>query len=57
MMKTLGLEERYLLYERDCRAWEVPAVPLDQFKAYWQIFAKDGELQNGQSAPILVLER
>lgn len=45
-------EARYRLYQRDCAQWNLPAQPFEDFKAYWEVFAKEGELPT--SAPILV---
>jgi hypothetical protein len=45
---------RYEGYQRDCAEWGVSAQPFEDFKAYWDIFARDGELLLNASAPILV---
>lgn len=62
---TLSLEGRYLRYVRDCAAWALPALSFEEFRAYWELFARDGELGTSQTpnvpvgtqAPILVQER
>ena len=35
----------YRSYLRDCFRWNVPAHRFEDFKAYWEMFARDGELQ------------
>lgn len=45
--------EQYRRYQRDCAAWELPTQSFADFKAYWEMFAKDGELQN-TVAPTMV---
>jgi hypothetical protein len=47
---------RYERYTRDCAAWGIQPHTFDDFKAYWEMFAKEGELAP-QSAPILVQRR
>jgi len=53
MLAKAAWAERYARYQRDCGGWGLPAQPFDDFKAYWDVFAKHGELPPA-TAPILV---
>jgi hypothetical protein len=53
--------ERYLRYQRDCLAFGIPAWTFEEYKNYWKVFAREGELParktkaaNPAAAPILV---
>jgi hypothetical protein len=50
------LERRYQSYLEDCLGWNLPAQSFAYFKAYWEFFAKEGELapEMRETAPILV---
>jgi hypothetical protein len=45
--KTPTLEARYDSYSRQCAALGMPPQPFEDWKAYWLVFAKDGELPAG----------
>jgi len=49
---ALDWEARYRLYRQDCERWKVLPLSFEDFKGYWEVFAKEGELPT--SAPILV---
>jgi hypothetical protein len=43
---------KYVSYAEDCARWNLEPQSFDEFKAYWELFATDGELLS--AAPILV---
>ena len=40
----MTLEARYRRYTQQCAEWDVPAQPFEDWKAYWEFFAQDGEM-------------
>ena len=58
----MTLDRQYLRYVRDCAHWQLPAQSFEDFKAYWEMFARDGEIHppvtslppSGKIAPTIV---